>query len=385
MLLLVSQYLSKTRAISEASRELSLIKKPFDGSAGLADALRARSRRIVCLAEDDITGDTIVALSTTDGQEPLGLIVCADREGLRSCNKADLIDQLNDFGNVEWVGDAEDLNAFRQAIRICWQRMLRISQAELRQAIDNREFVIQYQPKVERADGDEWETREAESLLRWRHPEHGLLGPLEFLPEAEAFGLMGAITELVLEEACVQISRWEKGGLAFNSCVNLAPSLLRDRELPARYEEIVREHGHEPSRFTFEVTENDVENADAPHLKVLQRFRDKGFRVSLDDFGVAASSLQAFEQLPFDEIKIHRSALQRAKASPVAQQVLAAVTGLAHSLNISVCAEGVEDQETYEFLKTIQCDKMQGFLISEAVMPDIIRKYYSAGDEVEAA
>ena len=385
MLLLVSQHLSKIRAISEASRELSLIRKPFTGSAGLADALRAKSRRIVCLAEDDITGDTVVALSVAGDAYPLGLIVCADREGLRSCNKADLIDQLNAFGNVEWVGDADDLNAFRQAIRICWQRMLRISQAELRQAIDNREFVIQYQPKVERSDGDEWETREAESLLRWRHPEHGLLGPLEFLPEAEAFGLMGAITELVLEEACVQISRWQKGGLTLNSCINLAPSMLRDRELPARYDEIVREHGHEPSRFTFEVTENDVENADAPHLKVLQRFRNKGFRVSLDDFGVAASSLQAFEQLPFDEIKIHRSALQRAKASPVAQQVLAAVTGLAHSLKISVCAEGVEDQETYEFLKTIQCDKMQGFLISEAVMPDIIRRYYSASDEVEAA
>ena len=385
MLLLVSQHLSKIRAISEASRELSLIRKPFTGSAGLADTLRAKSRRIVCLAEDDITGDTIVALSVAGDTYPLGLIVCADREGLRTCNKADLIDQLNAFGNVEWVGDADDLNAFRQAIRICWQRMLRISQAELRQAIDNREFVIQYQPKVERSDGDEWETREAESLLRWRHPEHGLLGPLEFLPEAEAFGLMGAITELVLEEACVQISRWQKGGLTLNSCINLAPSMLRDRELPARYDEIVREHGHEPSRFTFEVTENDVENADAPHLKVLQRFRDKGFRVSLDDFGVAASSLQAFEQLPFDEIKIHRSALQRAKASPVAQQVLAAVTGLAHSLKISVCAEGVEDQETYEFLKTIQCDKMQGFLISEAVMPDIIRRYYSASDEVEAA
>ena len=385
MLLLVSQHLSKIRAISEASRELSLIRKPFTGSAGLADALRAKSRRIVCLAEDDITGDTIVALSVAGDAYPLGLIVCADREGLRTCNKADLIDQLNAFGNVEWVGDADDLNAFRQAIRICWQRMLRISQAELRQAIDNREFVIQYQPKVERSDGDEWETREAESLLRWRHPEHGLLGPLEFLPEAEAFGLMGAITELVLEEACVQISRWQKGGLTLNSCINLAPSMLRDRELPARYDEIVREHGHEPSRFTFEVTENDVGNADAPHLKVLQRFRDKGFRVSLDDFGVAASSLQAFEQLPFDEIKIHRSALQRAKASPVAQQVLAAVTGLAHSLKISVCAEGVEDQETYEFLKTIQCDKMQGFLISEAVMPDITRRYYSASDEVEAA
>ena len=159
MLLLVSQFLGKTRAISEASRELSLIKKPFTGSAGLAEALQAKSRRIICLAEDDITGDTIVALSTAGEDEPFGLIVCADREGLRSCNKADLIDQLNAYGNVEWVGDAEDLNAFRQAIRICWQRMLRISQAELRQAIDNREFVIQYQPKVERAEGDEGRKR----------------------------------------------------------------------------------------------------------------------------------------------------------------------------------------------------------------------------------
>ncbi len=119
-------------------------------------------------------------------------------------------------------------------------------------------------------------------------------------------------------------------------------------------------------------------NSDAPHLNVLKALREKGFRISLDDFGVAASSLRAFEQLPFDEIKIHASALARAKASPVAQQVLAAVTGLAHNLGISVCAEGVEDEETYEFLKTIECDKMQGYLISEAVMPDIIRRVYSA-------
>ncbi len=105
---------------------------------------------------------------------------------------------------------------------------------------------------------------------------------------------------------------------------------------------------------------------------------DKGFRISLDDFYAAASSLSTFEQLPFDEIKIHASLLARARCIPVTMQVLAAVTGLAHNLGISVCAEGVEDQETFEFLMTIECDKMQGFLISEAVMPDIIRRVYSA-------
>jgi EAL domain-containing protein (putative c-di-GMP-specific phosphodiesterase class I) len=111
---------------------------------------------------------------------------------------------------------------------------------------------------------------------------------------------------------------------------------------------------------------------------VLKELRELGFRLSLDDFGVAMSSLGTFEQLPFDEIKIHAAALKRAQENPVALKVLAAVTGLAHNLGISVCAEGVEDQATFEFLKTIECDKMQGYLISEAVMPDIIRKVYSA-------
>ncbi len=261
--------------------------------------------------------------------------------------------------------------------------MLRVTHAELRDAIANDELVIQYQPKVERYSGAEWRTREAESLLRWRHPEHGLLGPLEFLPEAEAFGLMGTITERVLAEAAIQLGRWEKKGLEVNACINLAPSLLRDQDIALKYAAIVREHGQSCSRFTFEVPENDVANSQAPHLQALQMLRGKGFRISLDDFGVAASSLSAFEQMPFDEIKIHAAALRRAKSSPVDQQVLAAVTGLAHKLGIAVCAEGVEDQETYEFLQTINCDKMQGFLISEAVMPDIIKLNYIAGQDVD--
>ena len=116
-------------------------------------------------------------------------------------------------------------------------------------------------------------------------------------------------------------------------------------------------------------------------MRALKSLRDRGFRICLDDFRVAASSLGTFEQLPFDEIKIHASALRRAQDDRVSQTVLAAVTGLAHNLGMSVCAEGVEDQETFAFLKTIECDKMQGFLISEAVIPSIIRRVYSAKDD----
>ena len=146
----------------------------------------------------------------------------------------------------------------------------------------------------------------------------------------------------------------------------------------------MRKQNLDCSRFTFEITEQDVANSEAPHLLVLNEMRGLGFRISLDDFGVAVASLGTFEQLPFDEIKIHASALKRAQENPVALKVLAAVTGLAHNLGISVCAEGVEDQETYTFLKTIECDKMQGYLISEAVMPDIIRKVYSASSTSKA-
>ena len=172
--------------------------------------------------------------------------------------------------------------------------------------------------------------------------------------------------------------------MALSCCVNLAPSLLNESDLGARYADIVGEFGVECGTFTFEVVEQDLANPDAPHLRTINGLREKGFRLCLDDFRVVAASLGTFEKLPFDEIKIHASALKRAQNDAVKQTVLAAVTGLAHNLGMTVCAEGVEDEATFEFLKTIECDKMQGFLISEAVLPHIIRRVYSARTESES-
>jgi EAL domain-containing protein (putative c-di-GMP-specific phosphodiesterase class I) len=313
------------------------------------------------------------------------VIVAADRAKLRSSKQAELVDKLASYENIEWVGKDFDFDKLSSSARRCRRRMLKVSRQELENAIENSEIVLRYQPKVERNAGNEWLTREAEALIRWHHPEHGLIGPLEFLPEAEAFGLMGALSEFVLKESARQQVVWRNKGIQLNSCINLASSQLNNPDLASTYHDIVREAGLESSNFTFEVIEQDLTDSSAPHLATIKSLRNHGFRICLDDFRVAASSLGTFEHLPFDEIKIHASALRRAQNDAVAMAVLAAVTGLAHNLGMSVCAEGVEDQATFEFLKTIECDKMQGFLISEAVLPNIIRRVYSAKAEEDSA
>lgn len=375
----VSESIGRNPVVIEIARELSLDLATFSNAEGLRRQLAGRTRRmILLLAEQDICDATVESLFESAEPSSCGLIVCADRAALRESDRAGAAERIAAWSNTEWMSVDPDLTSLGGAARRCRRRLLRLGKSELEQALIGRELFLQYQPKVEHGEGDEWTTREAEALIRWRHPEHGLLGPLEFLPEAEAFDLIGPLSEFVLRETASQMCRWRERGFDLNGCINLASSQLNKPDLAATYQKIVEDQGLECSHFTFEVTERDVAASEAPHLKVLNELRARGFRVSLDDFGVAVASLGTFEQLPFDEIKIHGSALQRAQRNPVAMSVLAAVTGLAHKLGISVCAEGVEDEETYEFLRTIGCDKMQGYMISEAVMPEIIRRVYNA-------
>jgi len=343
MLLIASETIRANQTLNDVVREMSFTLSFFAKASTFAELMKGQSRRIVVLTESDV-------------------IVAADRASLRSSQQAELVDKLASFDNIEWVGKSFNFDHLSASARRCRRRMLRISRQEVEDALENREFVLRYQPKVERNSGSEWLTREAEALVRWHHPEHGLMGPLEFLPEVEAFGFMGKLSEYVLREASRQLVAWRDRGIHLNSCINLSSSQLGDPTLADSYAEIVREAGLECGNFTFEVIEQDLADPDAPHVQMLKSLRAKGFRICLDDFRVASSSLSAFEHLPFDEVKIHASAL---------------------NLGMSVCAEGVEDQETFEFLKTIECDKMQGFLISEAVIPSIIRRVYSAKNEPE--
>ena len=381
MLLIASESIRSNRTLNDVVREMSFTLSFFASSATFGELMTGASRRIVVLAESDVNKETVRTLMAANDQMAFAIIVAADRAALRSSQQAESVDKLASFDNIEWVGKDFDFDHLSASARRCRRRMLRISRQEVETALDNREFVLRYQPKVERNSGSEWLTREAEALVRWHHPKHGLMGPLEFLPEIEAFGLMGKLSEYVLREATQQLLVWRDHDIHLNSCINLASSQLGDPMLAEKYAAIVGEAGFECSSFTFEVIEQDLADPDAPHVQMLKALREKGFRICLDDFRVASSSLRTFEQMPFDEIKIHASALRRAQRDRVSLAVLAAVTGLAHNLGMSVCAEGVEDQETFEFLDTIECDKMQGFLVSEAVIPSIMRKVYSAKGE----
>jgi len=385
MLLIASESIRANRSLNDVVREMSFTPSFFASPATFAELMLGQSRRIVLLTDQDVCAEVVRTLKTAQNRAPFAVIVAADRAALRGSKQAELVDRLASYDNIEWVGPNFDFDKLSASARRCRRRMLKVSRQELEDAIENGQIVLRYQPKVERSAGNEWLTREAEALIRWHHPKHGLIGPLEFLPEAEAFGLMGRLSEFVLREAAKQQVSWRNQGIQLNSCINLASSQLNNPNLAGTYRDIVKEEGLSPDNFTFEVIEQDLTDPSAPHLAAIKSLRNHGFRICLDDFRVASSSLSTFEHLPFDEIKIHASALRRAQKDPVSMAVLAAVTGLAHNLGMSVCAEGVEDQATFEFLRTIECDKMQGFLISEAVLPNIIRRVYSTKSTDTAA
>ena len=385
MLLIAHQSSRNSRPLMDVARELGLTPTWFDSHAGLRELLEGQLRRILVLSDADITEATVKRVTSAQDKDCFGVIIAANSKALRSSGKAELVEKLVDSANLQWVASDYTFDQLGTAARSCRRRMLRFSREDLESALENNEFMLRFQPKVQRGSDTSWQTCEAEALLRWRHPQHGPVGPLEFLPEVEAFGLTGKVSEYVLRDAAGQLVKWRNQGLPLDLCINLAPSLLSDSELPQQYEAIVNRFGLKCANFSFEVSEQDLTDPESTHLKTIAALRAKGFRLCLDDFRVAAASLSTFDQLPFDEIKIHASALQHAQGDSVALQVLAAITGLAHNLGMSVCAAGVEDMETFAFLKTIQCDKMQGFLISEAVLPKLLRRVYGPGVRTAAA
>jgi EAL domain-containing protein (putative c-di-GMP-specific phosphodiesterase class I) len=355
MLFVVSDALRRTKSINDVARDLSLSIRYFDSPGALSIRMAGQMRRIVLLGPDDVTRETITRLRNHVGRVPFGIIVAADRAAISRTTEAELIGALLEFRVFEWVGSGFNALSLGDAIRRCRRRLLRFNREEIERAFDDFEFSVRYQPKVERGDGQVWQTR-----------------------EVEAYESMPRLTEFVLRKSANQIIKWRDQGLGFDVCVNMASSQLGRPGIAARYATVVREHGADCPNFTLEVIEQDLADPSATHRDTLCQLRELGFRVCLDNFRVAARSLTMLENLPFDEIKIHASALKRAQGNDVSRYVLAAIVGLAHNLGMAVCAEGVEDQETFEFLKTIRCDKLQGFLISEAVLPHIVRKAYSA-------
>ena len=240
-----------------------------------------------------------------------------------------------------------------------------VMESMLRRALERSEFVLHYQPRVELATGN---IVGAEALIRWQHPERGLVPPEEFIPLAEETGLVIPIGEWAIGAACRQSAAWRAAGLnPVPLAVNLAATHLRERGLPDLVANALREYSLPPSCLEIEVTES-VLMAD-PELSVenARRLSAIGIGLSIDDFGTGYSSLSYLKRLPITSLKIDKSFVRDLATDPDDAAIITAIIAMAHTLKLRVIAEGVETEAQRAFLQANDCDEFQGFLVSRAV------------------
>jgi EAL domain-containing protein (putative c-di-GMP-specific phosphodiesterase class I) len=242
----------------------------------------------------------------------------------------------------------------------------RISVDDLRRGIDEHELTVHYQPKVARSAAD-WQVTSAEALVRWRHPRLGLLYPAEFLPIAEQSGLIVAVTDFVLTDAIRQVGHWRQRGLHLSTAVNLSPRLVQDLEFPDRLGRLLQEFDVSADQLMLEVTEAASLHDPELVMDIFTRLRVRGIGLSLDDFGTGLSSLTQLYKMPFSEVKIDGVLVADILQAKPAATVVRAIIDLAHSLSLTVCAEGVENAAAFEFLERSGCDALQGDFIASAM------------------
>jgi diguanylate cyclase (GGDEF)-like protein len=232
---------------------------------------------------------------------------------------------------------------------------------QVRLALERDEFVLHYQPKV---DLETKRIAGVEVLLRWRHPEHGLLPPLKFIPLVEQTALIGPVTLHVITKALRQIVAWRELGLHLSLSVNLSARNLLDSELPRQIEALLREHGIPADQLTVEVTESATMADPERAVAVLHALRASGIGVSIDDFGTGNASIAYLTKLPANEIKIDRSFITDICADPRAEAIVHSTIDLARHLGLHVVAEGIETEAALTRVTELGCDTGQGYFIS---------------------
>ena len=249
-------------------------------------------------------------------------------------------------------------------------------ETSLRKAIERKEFVLHYQPQVQARDG---KLIGVEALIRWNHPDLGLVYPNQFVPLAEETGLIQAIDEWVLREACGQCRKWIDGGLPpIHVAVNLSGSQFQRKDLLAGVDAAVGAANLPPHFVELEITEGVLMSNAAETLEVLQQLKARGFRIAVDDFGTGYSSLSYLRRFRADVLKIDRSFVHDIASSDDAAAIVSAIVTLAETLKMQVIAEGVEHPLQRERLHERGCELMQGYLFGKPTAPDEIAKLLRA-------
>ncbi len=250
---------------------------------------------------------------------------------------------------------------------------LAIMENSLKNAMEKNELTIQYQPQVGAQTG---EITGLEALLRWQHPELGLISPGKFIPLAEQSGLIVPIGEWVLHEVCAQIAEWRRAGIEnLRVSINLSPRQFRDRDLAKKVTRVLEEASLSPKALGLEITESTTMRDAEYAVDTLRTLKDVGVQILLDDFGTGHSSLSYLSRFPIDFLKVDRSFVNAISDSAEGPAILSAIVSLAHNLNLEVIAEGVENESQLAHLRSLDCDEIQGFHFSRPLSVDATDAY----------
>ena len=250
-----------------------------------------------------------------------------------------------------------------------------LMQQALREALERGELELFYQPKVASQSGH---LHGFEALLRWRHTQFGQVSPAVFIPLAERFGLIGQIGNWVIDNACAQLARWHAQGLHCRIAINLSPHQLRQSDLVDRLRHTLRKYRLHPAQLVCEITESAVVENTEEARGTLERIAALGVRLSIDDFGIGYSSLAHLRHIPARQLKIDRSFVMDLGRSTESRHLVEAMVQLAHALQMEVVAEGVEDEQQLQLLRTLRCDLLQGYFIARPMPADAVPTWIGA-------
>ena len=252
---------------------------------------------------------------------------------------------------------------------------------ELRRAVEHDELRLYYQPKVSLHTSN---ISAVEALIRWEHPQRGLVPPAEFIPFAEHTGYIKLLTRWVMQEAVRQCGQWLREGLRLQISVNISARDLMNRDLPDQVSALLAEHQVPAALLCLEITESGFMEDPAHAQKVLDRLFDLGVKLSIDDYGTGYSSLSYIMRLPVQELKIDRSFIQRMATDEELSTIVRSTIDLGHNLGLKVVAEGVEDQDAWNLLRSLGCDDAQGYFMSKPLDASSLAEWMRANDGVFA-
>lgn len=247
---------------------------------------------------------------------------------------------------------------------------------DIHDAIVNKNLVVYYQPKYG-VQGEKPVLKSAEALIRWNHPEFGMISPGKFIPLFEDNGLIQILDRFVWEEAAKQIRKWkDEYGVTVPVSVNVSRMDIYDPRLETRLLDILKDNGLEPSEYMLEITESAYSDDSSQLIEVVQSLRDKGFKVEMDDFGSGYSSLNMLTMLPVDVLKMDMQFVRNVHTDENSFKLIKLVMDIAEFMNFTVIAEGVENKEQYDLLKQAGCDLIQGYYFSKPVPADEFVQFF---------